>query len=92
MRSKDGCVDILVLVVRPQEAVAALPQLLASYDDYFCSIGDYNRAQFRLYRALGYPAGVLACERSTGDILPVATNRPAQMTPGLTPSAFSHSH
>ncbi len=77
--------DRLVLVVRPQEAVAALQQLLTSYDNYFRSIGDYNRAQFRLYRALGYPAGVLACERSTGDILPVDTTRPAQMAPVSAP-------
>ncbi len=73
--------DVLVLVTRPQEAVAALQQLRRAYDLYFSSLGDYNRAQFRLYRALGYPAGILACERMTGDIMPVDTPRPPQMAP-----------
>jgi outer membrane protein TolC len=77
--------DTLVLVVRPQEAVAALQQLQQSYDNYFRSVNEYNRAQFRLYRALGYPAGVLACERSTGTILPVDTTRPPQMAPVCAP-------
>ncbi len=46
----------LVLVFRPQEAVAAISALDQSYRDYYQAVGDYNRAQFRLYRALGYPA------------------------------------
>ena len=45
-----------VLVVRPQEAVAALQSLAAAYPDYYGSIGDFNRAEFHLYRALGQPA------------------------------------
>lgn len=77
--------DILLLVVRPQEAVAALQQLLRAYDNYFGSVSDYNRAQFRLYRALGYPAGVLECDRPTGTILPVDTNRPPLMAPVAAP-------
>jgi outer membrane protein TolC len=73
--------DVLVLVTRPQEVVAALQQLARAYDLYFASVGDYNRAQFRLYRALGYPAGILACERSSGQLLPIDTTRPCQMAP-----------
>lgn len=73
--------DILVLVNRPQEAVYALQQLATSYDNYFTAVNDYNRAQFRLYRALGYPAGILAYERSPGPIEPVDTRRPAMMPP-----------
>jgi outer membrane protein TolC len=73
--------DILVLVTRPQEAVAALQQLARSYDNYFISVGDYNRAEFRLFRALGFAAEVLAWDRTTGSILPVDTTRPPQMAP-----------
>jgi outer membrane protein TolC len=73
--------DILVLVTRPQEAVAALQQVARAYDDYFISVGDYNRAQFRLFRALGYAAAALACDNTTGPILPVDTTRPCQMAP-----------
>ena len=77
--------DILVLVNRPQEVVAALQQLGQAYDNYFTSINDYNRAQFRLYRALGYPANILAYQRSPGEIQPVNTNRPAMMAPVYVP-------
>jgi outer membrane protein TolC len=73
--------DLLILVNRPQEAVAALQQLARAYDNYFVSANDYNRAQFQLYRALGYPAGILACERPAGPLVPVDATRPAQMAP-----------
>ncbi len=52
--------DVLVLVNRPQEIVAALQQLAHAYDNYFLSANDYNRSQFRLFRALGYAAEGLA--------------------------------
>ncbi len=84
--------DILVLAIRPQEAVAALSQLLRAYDNYYRSVSDYNRAQFRLYRALGYPAGILECERITGDIIPVDTTRPAKMAPVNTPPPCACPH
>jgi outer membrane protein TolC len=77
--------EILVLVTRPQEAVAALQQLARSYDNYFLSVSDYNRAEFRLYRALGYASGVLAYQQPTGPIVPVDLNRPAQMAPVSAP-------
>jgi len=77
--------NLLVLISRPQEAVAAIQQLSRAYDNYFLSVNDYNRAQFRLYRALGYPAGILACERSPGEIQPVDTSRPPQMAPVCAP-------
>ncbi len=73
--------DVLVLVNRPQEVVAALQQLATAYDNYFTAVSDYNRAQFRLYRALGFPAGILEVERSPGPIHPVDTRRPAMMPP-----------
>ncbi len=52
--------NLLVLVIRPQEAVAAVQALGQAYTDYFAAAADYNRAQFRLYRALGHPAQALA--------------------------------
>jgi len=54
--------DLLILVNRPQEAVAALQQLARAYDNYFLTVNDYNRAQFRLFRALGYPSSDLICQ------------------------------
>ena len=55
--------ELIVLLVRPQEVIAAIQTLAQAYSDYYGSVGDYNRAQFRLYRALGYPAHfVTGCE------------------------------
>jgi outer membrane protein TolC len=48
--------DTLVLIFRPQEAVVAVQALDQAYRDYFGAVADANRAQFRLYRALGHPA------------------------------------
>jgi outer membrane protein TolC len=72
----------LILVNRPLEAVDSLRQVERAYQNYFVSVGDYNKAQFQLYRALGYPAGILACQRNNnGDIRPVDASRPPQMAP-----------
>jgi outer membrane protein TolC len=78
--------DVKVLVRRAFEVVDALRSLLRAYNNFFSSINDYNRAQFRLYWALGYPAATLECERANGPILPVDTTRPPQMAP-VCPSA-----
>lgn len=48
--------NLLILVIRPQEVVAAIQALGQAYLDYYSTVADYNRAQFRLYRALGHPA------------------------------------
>jgi outer membrane protein TolC len=53
--------DTITVVVRPQEAVAAVQALAQAYLDYYGAIADANRAQFRLYRALGQPAQSLLC-------------------------------
>jgi hypothetical protein len=50
---------VTVLVIRPQEVVAAVQALSQGYGDYYGAVNDYNRAQFRLYRALGQPAQLL---------------------------------
>jgi len=84
--------DVKVLTRRAFEVVDALRALARAYDAYFLSVNDYNRAQFRLYRALGFPAGILACERSPGPILPVDTTRPPQMAPVCAPDPFRAIH
>ena len=48
--------DVLVLISRPQEAVYALQLLNVAFDEYFTTVAEYNRAQFELFHALGYPA------------------------------------
>jgi outer membrane protein TolC len=73
--------ELLQLVNRPQEVVAALQQLQQAYLNYYTSTNDYNRAQFRLFRALGYPSQGLACGDSLGAVIPVDPSRPAQMAP-----------
>jgi outer membrane protein TolC len=50
---------VVILVIRPQEVVAAIQALALAYNDYFGAVADYNRSQFRLYRALGQPAQLL---------------------------------
>ncbi len=77
--------DLLTLINRPQEVVASLQQLERAYDNYFLSVNDYNRAQFRMYRALGYPAEILSCQKPVGEVVPVDTTRPPQMAPVCVP-------
>ncbi|HVU88551.1 MAG TPA: hypothetical protein VHD36_14620 [Pirellulales bacterium] len=67
--------DILSLVNRPQEVVASLQQLQQAYVNYYSTVADFNRAQFRLFYALGFPAEVLACRRPPGPIESVDTYR-----------------
>ena len=52
----------VVVLVRPLEAVAAVQALAQAYVDYYGAVADANRAQFRLYRALGQPAQCLLQE------------------------------
>jgi len=48
--------DVILLVVRPQEAIASIQALQQAYNDYFAAINESDRAQFRLHRAIGSPA------------------------------------
>ncbi len=54
--------NIAILVVRPQEALSAVQDLTQAYYSYYGSVADYNRSQFRLYRALGNPAQALVAD------------------------------
>ncbi len=53
---------LLLLVIRPQEVVAAVQALAQAYADFYGAVADYDRAQFRLYHALGHPAQAVAGE------------------------------
>jgi outer membrane protein TolC len=65
-RTGEGAGAVILLVIRPQEAVASVQALAQAYADYYGAVGDYNRAQFRLYRALGTPAQAVECELQKG--------------------------
>jgi outer membrane protein TolC len=58
--------ETLTLVFRPQEVVAAIAALDSAYQNYYGAIADANRAQFRLYRALGHPAQCVGEVRQYG--------------------------
>jgi outer membrane protein TolC len=73
--------NVLVLVNRPQEAVFALQLLKLAFDDYFATVAEYNRAQFELFHAMGYPARELTQLRTPGQVVPVDLSRPAFLPP-----------
>ncbi|MGO9916114.1 MAG: TolC family protein [Isosphaeraceae bacterium] len=73
--------DVLVLIHRPQEVVFALQLMKQSFDEYFTTVADYNRAQFELFHALGYPAREITYVRPPGNIEPVDTTRPDYLPP-----------
>jgi outer membrane protein TolC len=81
----DRAGNIDVIVRRAFEVIDALRALSKAYDTYFTSSNDYNRAEFRLYRALGYPAQIVTSDRPVGPILPIDFTRPAQMAPVCAP-------
>jgi outer membrane protein TolC len=62
--------DVSTQVRRVFEVIDALRTLANSYTSYFQAISDYNQAQFRLYRALGYAADALACGAFPAPVLP----------------------
>jgi outer membrane protein TolC len=53
--------ELLRLIVRPQEVVAAIIAMNTAYEQYAYAIGEYNVAQFDVYRALGQPAQSVTC-------------------------------
>jgi outer membrane protein TolC len=85
--------ELLRLVVRPQEVVAALIALNEAFEEFSAAINEYNAAQFDLYRALGnpaqwvtsHPAQLVLTQRdhppvptpAVGPIAPAAPNRAA---------------
>jgi outer membrane protein TolC len=84
LKATRGADEKPTLVVRPQEAVAAVQALAQAYADYYGAVADANRAQFRLYRAMGQPAHCLVQDQHVPMLdapapLPVA--RPADAVP-----------
>jgi outer membrane protein TolC len=73
--------NVLVLVNRPQEVVFALQLLKLALDDYFTTVAEYNRAQFEVFHALGYPAREITYLRPPGNVEPVDTTRPDFLPP-----------
>jgi outer membrane protein TolC len=73
--------NVLVLISRPQEAVFALDLLRTAFDEYFITVAEYNRAQFELFHALGYPAREVALEHLPGELRPVELARPNFLPP-----------
>jgi outer membrane protein TolC len=73
--------ELLILLSRPQEAVAALRELYRAYENYYAAINGYNRAQFQLYRALGFPAQIVVCKTPVGAVERIDTSRPPSMPP-----------
>ncbi|HEY2157234.1 MAG TPA: hypothetical protein VGH33_16525 [Isosphaeraceae bacterium] len=73
--------DVLALVTRPQEAVYALQLMKLTLDEYFSTVAEYNRAQFHMFHALGYPAREVAVLRPPGEVTPVDTARPGYLPP-----------
>src|SRR5206468_8206533 len=68
--------NVLVLTFRPQEAVYSLDLLSVAFNEYFTTVAEYNRAQFELFHALGYPASEVARLRPVGDVQPADVARP----------------
>jgi outer membrane protein TolC len=62
--------ELVLLVIRPQEVVAAIGALAQATNAYYGAVADYDRAQFRLYRALGQPAQLLAMQDQSLPICP----------------------
>jgi outer membrane protein TolC len=72
-------------LVRPQEAVAAVQALAQAFADYYGAVADYNRAQFRLYRALGQPAQCIIQVQELATLSPPALSA----TPTAAPATES---
>jgi outer membrane protein TolC len=73
--------DVLVLINRPEEVVFALQKMKTSFDYYFMTVAEYNRAQFALFHALGYPANEVTNLHPPGEVIPIDTTRPAFLPP-----------
>jgi outer membrane protein TolC len=59
-----------VQISRFLDVISSIQAMARAYDNYFENIAQYNTAQFSLFRALGYPAGLLA----SSDVLGRAAN------------------
>jgi outer membrane protein TolC len=51
--------NLVIMLIRPQEVNAAVIALANAYGDYYGAVADFNRAQFLLFRALGFPSHIV---------------------------------
>jgi hypothetical protein len=58
--------DSKLQVSRVLDVISSIQAMARAYDNYFEIISQYNIAQFRLFRALGYPANLLASSDALG--------------------------
>ena len=72
---------INILVIRPLEVVVALQALNTAYFNYYGVVAEYNRAQFRMYRALGNPAQQLEGRDGIGGPLLAARGATPRLAP-----------
>jgi outer membrane protein TolC len=75
-----GAGNQVVTLVRPQEAVVAVQALAQAYTDYYGAVADTNRAQFRLYRALGQPAQYVVSDQQAPTLYAPAILAPTMPT------------
>ncbi len=75
-----GAGNLLQPVSRPQEGVAALQQLNQAYAQYFVAVNKYNKAQFQLYHAIGYPSRIMAWQQPPSEV-PAPTERLPEPAP-----------
>jgi outer membrane protein TolC len=73
--------NLILLVIRPQEVVAAVQALQRAYGRYYVAVADYNRAQYRLYRAMGQPAQSLADPAASCPVPSHGGDAPATVSP-----------
>jgi outer membrane protein TolC len=77
--------ELLRLIVRPQEVVAAIIALNTAYEQYSAAVSEYNVAQFDVYHALGQPAQWVTCQTSAAP--PRATVAAPAPPPSAPPNA-----
>lgn len=75
--------ELLRVIVRPQEVVAAIIALETAYVEYSNAVAEYNAAQFDVYHALGQPAQWI----TSGDcrLMPPRANSPPVATTNVPP-------
>ncbi|WP_422927932.1 TolC family protein [Singulisphaera sp. PoT] len=69
--------ELLRLIVRPQEVVAAIQAMNVAYEQYSAAINEFNAAQFQVYRSMGQPAQWVTAQAPPGrEIVPAPAPGP----------------
>ncbi|MSR31768.1 MAG: TolC family protein [Gemmataceae bacterium] len=77
--------ELLVLVYRPQEVLISIQALQQAYRDFYKAVAENNKAQFRLYRALGHPGQEVAGHSILlkGEIQDTSKQAPQDLLPAV---------